>query len=348
MSAAAAVLVAAAPALARPRRASAKPVAEPKPAAIVAASAPAPTTVAPAATDAGAAAEPKPALQSFSAEAPPTARFGAVFPYTIRVTHPKGEVYALPKSPELGDYDLVSSAKREQPNGDAVTTVFDLELRPWTVGKKAIPDLQLEVTAKAGPSTLKIPGPTVEVLGTMSPDGGEAATMRDIAPPIDVPVRTWRYLIALAIAFGVGALAYAVARRMMQPKPVYVAPPPPPEPAHVRARKALEALLAEDLASQGRQRELYFRLSEIQRRYLGEQFGFEALDLTTEELLRALRKRPTPGLDLTAFAQSCQDADLVKFAKLQPDANACKAAVDAALGMVGAVHAASLQQEATA
>ena len=110
----------------------------------------------------------------------------------------------------------------------------------------------------------------------------------------------------------------------------------------MRARKALEALLAEDLANQGRQRELYFRLSEIVRRYLGEHFGFDAIELTTEELLSALRRRPTPGLDLAAFANQCHQNDLVKFAKLEPDANVCKGSVDAALSLVQATHQASL------
>lgn len=316
---------------AEPSRAGSKPAAP---------AAPAPA----AAADAG---SNQPAPQSFSAEAPPTAGFGQVFPYTIRVTHPKGEVYALPREASFGDYDLVSSAKEDQPKGDAVVTVFNLQLRAWAVGKKAIPELSLEVTTAAGESTLKIPGPTVDVQGTLNPDGGELA-LRDIAAPVDLPVRTWRYLIALAIALGVGALAFIITKQLRKPKPAYVPPPVPPEPAHVRARKALEALLTEDLAGHGRQRELFFRLSEIERRYLGEVFGFDAIDLTTEELLTALRKRPTPGLDLTAFARDCQDADLVKFAKLQPDANACKAAVDAALARVDATHAATAVREASA
>jgi hypothetical protein len=279
--------------------------------------------------------------ENFSVEAPPQVKFGEPFPFTVRVSHAKGEVYALPKSPDLGDFDLVSSEKRDQPDGDKVTTVFELQLRAWNVGKKAIPDLALEVQAAHGAGALSIPGPSVEVVGTLDPDGGGEA-LRDIAPPVDIPVRTYRLLVALAAILGAGALAYAVARQLKKPKPAIAAPALPPEPAHVRARKALEALLAEDLANQGRQRELYFRLSEIVRRYLGEHFGFDAIELTTEELLSALRRRPTPGLDLAAFANQCHQNDLVKFAKLEPDANVCKGSVDAALSLVQATHQASL------
>ena len=286
--------------------------------------------------------------QNFSAEAPPKARFGETFPYVIRVSHAKGEVYALPREPDFGEYDLVSSDKKELPNGDQVTTVFNLQLRAWAVGQKAIPDLALEVTSAAGASKVTIPGPTVDVLGTIPPDAGDDEGMRDIAPPVDVPVRTWRLLIALAVALGVGILAYALMQYLKRPKPAVVIPAAPPEPAHLRAKRALEALLTEDLAGRGKQRELYFRLSEIVRRYLGERFGFDAIDLTTEELLAALRKRSTPGLDLSAFARECQEADLVKFAKLQPDANACKTSVDAAIAMVNATLLASQPQERSA
>ena len=266
----------------------------------------------------------------------------------IRVTHPKGEVYALPREPDFGEYDLVNAEKQELPNGDQVTSVFNLQMRAWAVGQKAIPDLALEVTGPNGASKVTIPGPTVDVIGTIPPDAGDSEGMRDIAPPVDVPVRTWRLLIALAVALGVGGLAYSVMQYLKRPKPVIAVAAAPPDPAHVRAKRALEALLSEDLAGRGKQRELYFRLSEIVRRYLGECYGFDALDLTTEELLGALRKRSTPGLDLTAFARECQEADLVKFAKLQPDMNACKTSVDAAIAMVQATHLASLPVERSA
>jgi hypothetical protein len=278
--------------------------------------------------DAGARAQP----QSFTAEAPPAAHFGEPFPYTIQITHPAGEVYALPRSPELGEFDLVATEKHDAPSGEKVVTRFDLQLRAWTLGKKALPELSLEVQTAQGPTRLAIPGPTVDVVGEI-PDGGEAE-LRDIAPPVQLPVRTYRLLVALAVGLAVFALAFFVARQLRRPKPVVVAPVVPIEPLEVRTRRALEALLAEDLAGQGRHRELYFRLSELVRRYLGERFGFDAIDLTTEELLTALRKRPTPGLDLPAFARSSLDADLVKFAKLQPDANACKASIDEALALV--------------
>lgn len=277
--------------------------------------------------------------QSFTVEAPKAVKFGEPFPYTVRVTHAKGEVYALPRDPDLGEFDLATAQKQDLPNGQNVTTVFELQLRPWTVGKKNIPDLKLEVQSASGASSYTVPGPEVEVAGTL-PDAGSEEALRDIAPPVDIPVRTYRLLYALAVALGVGLLAYALMRYLRRPRPVVSAPLPPPEPLDVRARRALEALLAEDLAGKGRQRELYFRLSEIVRRYLGERFGFDALDLTTEELLAALRKRPTPGLDLAAFARESQEADLVKFAKLQPDANACKGSVDAAIAMVNATTAA--------
>ena len=54
------------------------------------------------------------------------------------------------------------------------------------------------------------------------------------------------------------------------------------------------------------------------RRYLGALSGIAALDLTSAELLSALRARAVPGLDLAALERFLALADLVKFARAAP------------------------------
>ncbi len=279
--------------------------------------------------DAGAAAT------DYTAEAQPsTPKMGEPFVYAVSVTHPRDEVFSLPKDADLGDFDLVSSSKDDVPTAEGVKTVLRLVLRGWAIGSKAIPDLQLEVQKAQGVSRFTVPGVTVELTGALDPDGGSESPLREIAPPVIVHVRTYRVLAGLAALLAALVAGYFLVGYLRREKPAFVAPPPPPIPAHVRARTALELLLGEDLPAQGRQREFYFRLSEVVRRYLGERFGFEGLDLTTEELLAVLRTRHTPGLDFTGFKRFCEESDLAKFAKFQPDASACKSSIDAALHLV--------------
>src|SRR5262249_55509191 len=73
------------------------------------------------------------------------------------------------------------------------------------------------------------------------------------------------------------------------------APPPlPPLPLPERTRRALDALEAEHLPERGMQREFHFQLSGIARGYLGERFGFDALECTSGELVREVERRARP------------------------------------------------------
>ena len=72
--------------------------------------------------------------------------------------------------------------------------------------------------------------------------------------------------------------------------------------------------------------EFYFRLSEIVRGYLGERYGFEALECTSPELLAraaqaAHARAPADG----ARCASSPSRDLVKFAKAEVRRRACAA-----------------------
>lgn len=281
--------------------------------------------------------------ESFTSEAlPDHVELGKPFTCKVSITHPAGEVYALAATPELGDFDLVGHEKADAKGaGDKVVTTFTLTLEPWALGEKAVPDLTFEVQTPAGPTRMAVPGPFVTITGVLDPDGGADTPLRDISPPVEMPVRTYRvfaWIAGVLAAFALGRWLLERSRRPKAEKPI-VAVYVPPEQS---ARESLHALMAEDLPGQGRQREFHFRLSEITRRYLGLRFGFDALDLTTPELLSALRVRSTPGLDLRRFEAMCTESDLCKFARLQPEPSACKEQLQATLSLVEATTLVSL------
>ena len=89
----------------------------------------------------------------------------------------------------------------------------------------------------------------------------------------------------------------------------------------------------------GQGRAAVFELSEIVRAYLGRRLSFDALDLTSEELLATLHRRRILGLDLQELSDELSWQDLVKFAKAEPSAEECERAIDRAASLVDRTRA---------
>lgn len=284
-----------------------------------------------------AAGEPLPPLKVNARAVPTKVKLGEPFTVEVVVTHVKEQRYDL-KPVEANDtFDVADSSRSRLDGADSATTTFQVQLAAFQLGAQKTPQLSFEVWTEQGQGTFNVPGVDVEIVSTLPPDAEQTgAGLFDIAPPVDVAVRTWRLLYALAIALAVGLAAYAFMRWRRRPKPVAVEPPKPLEPLEVRVRKALDALREEDLPGKGRVREYYFRLSEIVRGYLGERYGFDALESTTPELLESLRRLHTPGLPMKELQEFVNESDFVRYAKASPDPTACKSAIELAYAIVQA------------
>lgn len=99
--------------------------------------------------------------------------------------------------------------------------------------------------------------------------------------------------------------------------------PAPPLPPHVVAIRALEALHHRKLWQNGKFKHYYSELTDILRTYIAGRYGIGAMEMTSDEIIESARALPEEELpkkaamDLTAILR---DADLVKFAKAEPDA----------------------------
>lgn len=96
--------------------------------------------------------------------------------------------------------------------------------------------------------------------------------------------------------------------------------PSPPQPPHVVAIKALEALHHQKLWQNNKHKQYYSALTDILRTYVAARWGFGAMEMTSDEIIEAMRAEELPDkarMDLTAILR---DADLVKFAKATPEA----------------------------
>jgi hypothetical protein len=108
---------------------------------------------------------------------------------------------------------------------------------------------------------------------------------------------------------------------------------PPPRPPWIALEK-LAAIRAKGAPPEGAHKEYYDAVSDVVREYLGAIGGFPALDLTTEELLAAVRQRPPPVVSMGEIAGFLGECDLVKFAKAPATADQTLALLDAAAGIV--------------
>jgi hypothetical protein len=124
------------------------------------------------------------------------------------------------------------------------------------------------------------------------------------------------------IALVVGALAALLISRWLR-RPKKLPPPPPPRPPWDVALEALHDIRHAGLTREGRFAEVFDRVSDVLRRYLGDRYGYDGLESTTREALGSLRQ-VSPGIeDLAGIETFMRDADLVKFARLTPSEGEC-------------------------
>ncbi|MDP8999823.1 MAG: hypothetical protein M3O46_06905, partial [Myxococcota bacterium] len=122
-----------------------------------------------------------------------------------------------------------------------------------------------------------------------------------------------------------GAIAWTLYRWIKRPKPAV--PPPPPRPDWEVALEQLDQARHAGLLETKRFAEFFDRVNDAVRQYLGARFGFDGLESTTDETLRALRRNPHFGLPIPEVAAFLQECDLVKFADVTPTLPECERAL---------------------
>ena len=148
----------------------------------------------------------------------------------------------------------------------------------------------------------------------------------DLKPQKNLPFRfleikgyaTWGILILLLLLAGAYALQRWLASRGKGFGDLFK--PAPPLPPHVAAIQALEALHNQKLWQNNRHKQYYSGLTDILRTYIAGRWGLGAMEMTSDEIIEAMRQEELPDkarMDLTAILR---DADLVKFAKATPEA----------------------------
>jgi len=93
----------------------------------------------------------------------------------------------------------------------------------------------------------------------------------------------------------------------------------PKEPAHVIALRELEHIKQEKLWQKGEVKTFHSHLTDVLRDYIEDRYGIPAPEQITSEILQSLQSVELPDDKvLWKIQQVLEQADLVKFAKMEP------------------------------
>jgi hypothetical protein len=257
----------------------------------------------------------------------------------LAVEHDTRDVYTLPgfdPAPLTIPQGAPPPAHvREELKGRARTT-FTVVLTDLASLEPRIPDLTLRVTGPDGERALTVRGRPLKFKSLVESEhqGAPDAAHHGPKPPVPVLVRSFLWAGLLAAMVALAGLAYAARRLLKRREEARKAVPVPVMHYDDRALLDLARLRKERPWERGAGRAAIFQLSEILRTYLGSRLEFNALDLTSEELIAQLKQRRLMGLDLPGLAEEMSWQDLVKFAKVEPTPEECLRGIERAELMV--------------
>jgi hypothetical protein len=243
----------------------------------------------------------------------------------------------LPSTIDLGAFSVLDRREAEQDLGDGrMRREFTLSVAAYEPGNLEIPAVEVTYLGKGGDPRTARTAPLPIKIASLIANEPEPA-LKDGAPPVRVFEENLLlvYVLGGVVAAALGALiTFTVVRRLRAR--AMVRPGPPPRPAHEIALERLDRLGAYGFLENADNRPFYFAVSEVIRDYLGGRFGFDSLELTTDELTAELRRRAGGELgilipEIEGWLSAC---DLVKFAKISPSAAEARGTLETAIRIV--------------
>lgn len=151
----------------------------------------------------------------------------------------------------------------------------------------------------------------------------------------------WAVLLGLALVAG---LVWCIVKYRKEGKlPIFQ--PKPQIPPFDEARESLKRLKSRQLWQNGKEKEYYTGLTFIMRRYLSKEYGIPAMEMTSGQILKALKKNPDLETLRSGVRRLLDMSDFAKFAKVRPlpqDNEECYTITE---DFIAEAHAAYLRRE---
>lgn len=214
-----------------------------------------------------------------------------------------------------GSIDTIMSDNGLQLRQRLLITSFDsgyFEISPMEFRFHSASDTSVFVS-NTGSLFLQVYTPEVDTTQAFKPIKGPVAE-----PYSFMELLPWILLGLAGLALLVMLFWYLRKRKKNQP--VFIRKAKPMLPPHIIAMEKLENLRLAKVWQQGRLKEYFTTLTDITREYLELRFHFDAPEMTTDEILHAIREHGI-NKEVTQKLKSVLElADLVKFAKENPTA----------------------------
>lgn len=140
-------------------------------------------------------------------------------------------------------------------------------------------------------------------------------TIREV-PLVWNDVSTMIYAFLLMLIFGAAAVFFII--RFINNKPIIkIVKIEPKLPPHQTAMKRIEEIKADKHVQRDDPKLYYTELTDVLRSYIEERFGFNAMEMTTSEIVEHLLEQKDKE-SIKDLKNLFETADLVKFAKHNP------------------------------
>jgi len=237
----------------------------------------------------------------------------------LRADRPKDWTLRPPSAEtKLGPFEVKSVEKAPVERGkNRVGEVFVLTLTTFELGRLTVPPVSVTFIDERGREGQVFSDPVaVEIVSVSKAPPAGQAQLKPIKGPVSLSLDELRTLVLAVLAALLSAIL--ALKLFFRLRSRIVVDPETLKPAHERALLELGRLRQAGLLPQGRLKEHYSALSDVLRRYITRRFGVDAADLTTAELLAALKESAMSREALAVAREVLEASDLVKFAKYEP------------------------------
>jgi hypothetical protein len=253
---------------------------------------------------------------------PAAVKLGEPFDLVIELQRPSGETFELPSDIRGADVEVLATPQRAlREQGGAIVETLRLKLAAYKLRDAHTPAIRLRSSRGRDLEVAALPIKVVRAIDAEAVKEGPAEAQAPIALE-RFDERPIALLVALAL-LGLAAWGFAVLDRRRPALPERLRPAAPERPYDQVALERLAQLERSPLIAQGDLEQFVDQVVDVMRWYLGKRYALGALDMTSSELVQALRRVLDANLEPAAIDRILADADLVKFARAPTTTQAC-------------------------
>ena len=247
-------------------------------------------------------------------------RIGEQFHLNLYATVKPGTIVGFPLLPDtFNKFELVNKSSIDTiPSADSISLTLHQQftLTNFDSGFFVLPPFPFVISdAKKSTDTLLTEAILMSVLTVPVDTTRDIRTIKNI---LDVPFPWQDYLIYLLIAQVITLVVMILYKLLKKEKVIAVKPIIPLRPAHELALEGLKRIETEKIWQQGFTKKYFSELTDVIRQYIERRFTINAMEQTTEEILRHFNASLVREEEKEKLRFILVQADMVKFAKAIP------------------------------